>query len=242
MVLKESRSRAMSINMEELPGTMSLTALTDRCISEVNNYSRGEPSSDQYCLELFRRAMLQQDQSAWELLQKRFSPVVRGWMRRHSRREVALRLDSEENYVAQAFDRFWQATAHNQQLEFNTLAAALSYLRASLNGAIMDTLRMYSRPKEAPLLDPGHPGELVADEPEDDGSELWEILHSLLPHEREQRLAYLLFHCGLKPREIVRYCSQEFSEVREVYRLRRNILERLVRNMDQIRWRLDTHE
>ena len=60
----------------------------------------------------------------------------------------------------------------------------------------------------------------------------------MLPNKRERRLAYLLYHCGLKPREIVRFCPQEWSDVREIYRLRRNILERFLRHADHLRRRL----
>ena len=56
--------------------------------------------------------------------------------------------------------------------------------------------------------------------------------------EREQRLAYLLFHCGLKPREIVRLRPQEFHNVQDIYRLRCNITEQLLRNVDRLRWQL----
>ncbi|HEX6481144.1 MAG TPA: hypothetical protein VF043_20080 [Ktedonobacteraceae bacterium] len=51
-------------------------------------------------------------------------------------------------------------------------------------------------------------------------------------------MIHLFFYCGLKPREIVRYCPREFSDVREVYCLRRNIYDQLVRNAHQLRWRL----
>ena len=47
----------------------------------------------------------------------------------------------EENYVAQTFERFWQATALTQHIKFNSLAGALQYLHACLNGAMIDTLR-----------------------------------------------------------------------------------------------------
>ncbi|WP_052887790.1 hypothetical protein [Thermogemmatispora carboxidivorans] len=197
-------------------------------------------AEERYGLEIFQRAILEGDQQAWALLQDRFSDLVRAWIRRHPKREIAIRLDSEENYIAQAFERFWQATAFKQDLQFTSLAAALSYLRASLNGAIMDTLRTYARPREASLSTPGYEGVSVSEDG-DDGGELWEILKSLLPQRREQYLAYLLFHCGLKPREVVRYCSQEFHSVQEVYRLRRNIVERLLRQADQLRWRLSVH-
>ena len=61
--------------------------------------------------------------------------------------------------MAQAFERFWQTTASYQRVDFNTLAAALHYLRASLNGAILDTLRVYARPRETSLPEPGEAGE-----------------------------------------------------------------------------------
>ncbi|WP_141727722.1 hypothetical protein [Thermogemmatispora onikobensis] len=207
----------------------------------VNDREAERKAEEERCgLEIFQRAILEGDQQAWALLQDRFSDLVRAWIRRHPKREIAIRLDSEDNYIAQAFERFWQATAFKQDLQFTSLAAALSYLRASLNGAIMDTLRMYARPREASLSMPGYEGVSVSEDGDDSG-ELWETLKSLLPQRRERYLAYLLFHCGLKPREVVRYCSQEFHSVQEVYRLRRNIVERLLRHADQLRWRLSVH-
>jgi len=227
----------MGIEMEELPKSMSLTALADRCMSEINNYRRGEAYSDQYCLEIFRRAMLERDNAAWLILEARFKEFMLGSFRRHPRSEAASRLDSPENYVAKAFARFWLAAVHNQQLQFTTLAAALRYLRVCLNSTILDTLRAYSRAREIPLPEPDFPLEPVEEE-HDNGPELWEIICSLLPGERERRLAYLLYHCNLKPREILRVCPQEFSNVQEIYRLRRNIVERVQRGVDQIRWKL----
>ncbi len=238
-VLAEERSsRAIGIEMEELPKNMSLSALADRCMSEINNYRRGEASNDRYCLEIFRRAMLEHDNAAWVLLQDRFMEYMLGSLRRHPRREAASHFDSPENYVAEAFRRFWLAAVHNQQLEFSTLAAALRYLRVCLDGAIKDTLRAYSRPKETTLPEPGSPGE-PAVEDSDDGRDLWEIIESMLTNPREQRVAYLVFQCNLKPREIIRRCPQEFSEVQEIYRLVRNIMERLLRDSDRIRRKLN---
>jgi hypothetical protein len=77
-------------------------------------------------------------------------------------------------------------------------------------------------------------------EEHDEANELCEVIQGVLPHAREKRLGYLLFYCGLKPRDIVRYCQQDFIDVIEIYALRRNIMERLTRNADQIRWRLGT--
>ncbi|MFL5656619.1 MAG: hypothetical protein ACJ8CB_20870, partial [Ktedonobacteraceae bacterium] len=60
--------------------------------------------------------------------------------------------------------------------------------------------------------------------------EFWETIKGLLPSSREQRLAYLLYYCGLKPRQVVDYWPDEFSNVHEVYRLQRNIMKRFLRS------------
>lgn len=219
--------------------TMSVAVLAEHCTRESNKYRDGEHSDDRYGLELFRRAVMQHDQEAWERLQQCYSELVLSWLRRHPKQEAACRLDSEMNYVAQSFARFWLATTHNQQLAFSTLAGALQYLRACLNGAIIDTLRAYSRSKEVPLPGPGTAGEPLVEDTSDSGEELWQLLQSMFPGEQERLLIYLLYHCGFKPREIMRYCPQGFSDVREVYRLRCKIFDRLLRNADQLRWQLE---
>jgi hypothetical protein len=136
-----------------------------------------------------------------------------------------------------AFERFWQATLQ-RQVQFETFASALVYLRACLNGAVLDTLRTHLRPKEISLPESGEAGEPVWED-DLDSSDVWLTLESMLPDLREQRLAYLLYHCGLKPREIVKFCPQEWSDIREIYRTRRNIVDRLRRNAEQLRWRLN---
>jgi hypothetical protein len=223
----------VSLLSNQLYGEMSLPVLSAQCLRELENYRRGEPCTDTYSVELLRRATIQDNQEAWAWAHHCFGEVVRGWLRHHPKRAVAYRLESEEYYVAQAFERFWQATAFNQRVEFSTLAAALHYPRTSLNGAILDTLRAYARLREVSRPVPGEP--LVEDSIE--SGEVWDIFHKFLANPREQRLAYLLFNCGLGPRQIVRFCPQEWSDVQEIYRLRCKIIERLLRNVDQLRWR-----
>src|SRR5438067_8256776 len=154
----EKRS-SVSLLPNEPCSELSLTLLAAQCLRELDNYRRGEPCTDAYGLELLRRATFQNNQEAWAWVQHCFGGMVRGWLRRHPKREVACRLENEENYVAQTFERFWQATALTQKVAFNTLAAALRYLHLSLNGAILDSLRSNARSREVSLPEPGEPGE-----------------------------------------------------------------------------------
>lgn len=229
----------MDTKMEQpLPSEMSLVDLAEYSACEMKKYRRKEESNDQYCLEILRRAIILKDNNAWCILQDQLSDNVRMWIGRHPQRELALRYDNESSYLCDAFRRFWQAVS-DQKLSFTALAGALSYLHLCLHCAITDNLRTYARPREEPIPDYGQSSN---DEPSIDDlyheGELWEIINGLLAGEKERKIAYLHFHCNLKAREIMRYCPNEFSNESEIYRLKRNVMERILRNRDKIRWKL----
>src|SRR6266849_18495 len=172
--------RQHSLTLNQRCSEMSATELAAHCVRELNNFRRGEPCTERYGVELLRRATVQGDQEAWAWVQHCFGAVVLNWLRRHPQRAHAGRLESEENYVAQAFERFWQATTSNKRVEFHTRAAALHYLRASRNGDILDTMRAYLRPRETSLPEPGEQGApSVKDSTA--SNEVWEILQTMLP-------------------------------------------------------------
>lgn len=225
----------MGIEMDKPPRSMSLPELTNHCMSEIQKYNQREPHNDQCCLEIFRRALLQQDSYAWSVLMESFHGIVLSWVRRHPQREAVRDIDSEENYVALTFERFWRVTVRNKALEFNTLAGALVFLRACVNSVIIDTLR---NQKEIPIPENF---ERVAPEP-DESHQRWQIIKGFIPNAREQRLAYLLYYCGLKPRQIVQFFPQEFNDAHEIFRLTRNIIDRLRRNKDRLHWLLGDGE
>jgi hypothetical protein len=220
-----------SLTLNQSGSEMNTTELAAHCVGEIHNFRRGELSSEKYSVELLRRATVQGEQEAWAWIQQCFSELVLSWLRSHPKRATACELDSEENYVAQTFERFWQATALTQHIEFNSLIGALHYLHACLNAAVIDTLRAYSRSNEIPLPEPGEPRKLQSEDIIESNG-VWDNLKKVIPNSNEQRLAYLIFHCGLKPSQITRFCPQEFSDVHEIYRLRSNIMQRLVRNAD----------
>src|SRR5579859_2013104 len=230
----------MGTRMDQVHNRTPLSTLANLCSKELMLHRRREPADDCYCLEIFRRAMVQHDDQAWSSVQQCFGEIVRIWVRSHTSSDIALLHDTEENYVAQTFSRFWYAV-RDQRLEFATLNSALSYLHATLNGLIMDAMRVHFRSREVSFPEPGLSQEPVAED-NDDNQNLWESLRSLLTDERERRVTYLLYYCGLKPREIVSRFPTEFVDVKEVYRLNQNVIERLRRNRDRLRWLLDGEE
>jgi hypothetical protein len=179
---------------------------------------------EMYSLGLLHRALAYSDQDAWVGFQQCLEETVLSWLHKHPGREVACRGLCEKQVLAQVFERFRQA-AVQERIAFETLARVLVYLQAILNGAILETQRTLSRPKQVSKSVLDH-GDEPCMEDQIDSNEIWRILQTVLPSAREQRLAYLLYHCGLGPREILHFCPQEWSDLQEIYRLRRKIVER----------------
>jgi hypothetical protein len=113
-----------------------------------------------------------------------------------------------------------QTTTDHQKPDFAQLSAALSSLKVSLAGVFLDTFRTQTRPEEL------QQGDNVV------GRQLWERIQHLFPDVREQRVAFLLFHCNLSPNDILLYAPQEFRDKREICHLRRDMLDRIPQNSD----------
>jgi hypothetical protein len=180
-------------------------------VSEILDFSR---------MELWRYAKTHGDLETWAVFQQCLEETVLTWLLEHPGSQVVCRMHSEWHFVSLAFGRLRQAVVQ-EQVVCETLSEVLVFLRVSLNGAILDALRVSSRPGAVSSLWPEG-----KDRP--DRSEFWDWLQALLSGEREQRLSYLLYHCGLETSEIVRSSPQGWSDVHEVARLRNIILARLM--------------
>ncbi len=179
-----------------------------------------EETGESSLLRLWRRASVQGDLEAWAAFQLSLEGTLLTWFHTHPGSQEASRVQSDRYFVAQAFEQLWYLVVQGQ-VACETLSEVEMYLRASLCGAILETLRITRRPGAASNSWP-------------DGEEcpergmVWSRIQAELPNQRLWRLAYLLYHCGLEPAEIVRTCPQEWSDIHEVVRLRRSILVQLM--------------
>ena len=117
MRITSARPSRVSFLSNPLFSEMKLPALAALCLKEIDHFRRGELYTDTSSVELLRRATVANDQEAWGCLRNCLSGLVCDWLHRHPGRAAALRLESDEYYIAQSFERLWQATACNQQLE-----------------------------------------------------------------------------------------------------------------------------
>ncbi len=223
-------------SLDDLAG-LDAHQLAQRCAAEQQRYHQHQPSDDRYCLELFLRAIHRRDELAWALIYQQFTGTLLAWLHQHPCASRVLAQHEADTYVTTAFSKFWLATSSPGAAtpRFLTLANVLAYLKSCLNSVVLDEMRqLQARQREEPLDLPGSAG--VSDTSDQSAEELWKVIERALPDRRERRLAYLLFVLDLKPREVVRIAPQDFPTAQEVYRLGRNILDRLRRNPALRRW------
>jgi DNA-directed RNA polymerase specialized sigma24 family protein len=190
-------------------------------------------------LELLRRAICDRDDDAWAAVLERYGRLVRSWVRQHP--ALLEHLGDEDARVNRAFERFWRAVTPERFAQFPNLASLLMYLKMCAGTVALDEVRSASRRPSVSLdtlLDdnPDFPCPRAHDSPEREVFEVegaqivWALIERALPHESDRLLAYLSFVAGLTPACVHAQYAHLFSSVREVYRRKATILERLRRS------------
>jgi hypothetical protein len=209
---------------------LSVMEIARRCREETARYLRGNLSLDQFCMELFRRALVLHDEAAWAYLYRQYADMVRHWLGAH--REATL-----DAAVSGVFTRFWKAVDGAKFLSFTSLAGVLKYLKMCARATLLDEARHVSTlAGEQPLDDTyresatsasaeAHVAEQL------DAQAFWAEIKNILTDERERTVIELTFLIGLRPREICRLRSSDFPDIDEIYRLKRSALDRLRREL-----------
>ena len=214
---------------------LSFAELAHRCREETLRFMRAEPRDDSYCLELFERAIVRREDEAWASIVAQYRGIVLNYVAQHS---IAATLSEPDDYwVNRAFQRFWSAVGPTRFAQFPDLAALLKYLKLCVHSVLMDE----ARARRAGLLTSLEELSDAAPAPDSAerrvvgklaGAQLWETVLRELHDEAERVVAYLSFASDLKPGEIFDRHPRLYADVDEVYRVKRNVVERLRRNPD----------
>ena len=62
---------------------LALASVAQRCARETELFFQRRRYNPRYCFELFRRAIVERSQGAWELAYAQYRPLVAGWVERH---------------------------------------------------------------------------------------------------------------------------------------------------------------
>ncbi|GAB4427536.1 MAG: sigma-70 family RNA polymerase sigma factor [Chloroflexi bacterium OHK40] len=212
---------------------MDLMTLVKRCAAESERFYRGQQHDTAFSYELFRRALVERDEAAWEQLYQHYSGLVEGWIRRSG--AFTSSGESSEYFVVGAFTKFWRAINPERFSSFPTLASLLQYLQLCATSVVIDSVRAQSWSEMLPeeTISPNHGPQTSPDEEamsRVDREEFWRFINEQLNSEVERVVVFCSFVLGLTPRAIYARRSELFTSVNDVYNVKRNVLGRLSRN------------
>jgi hypothetical protein len=217
------------------PQHLTLNDLAQLCAQETEHYYQHRDHDPRFCFELFRRAIGEQDQSAWESISTQYQPMVTGWVRQHPAYESSG--EEAEYFVNGAFARIASHLTPDKFGGFPDLGYLLRYLKMCVHSVIVD----YSRAAEQSRLHASledlsvevrAPAPAIEDEVSEalQNQELWQWIHDRLNDEKERLVVHGLIVLAMKPRELYDQFPAVFSSVDEIYQIKQNVLARLRRD------------
>ncbi len=215
------------------PNQMNLDVLMKHCATESERFYRGQQHDTSFSYELFRRALVERDESAWTELFHHYNGLVEGWVRRSS--AFTSSGESSEFFVVGAFTKFWRAVTPDRFTSFPTLASLLHYLQMCTTSVVIDSVRAQSW-SEIVSDDNIHLEATSQHAPDEEAvgrverEEFWHFIDAQLNDEIERVVVYCSFVLGLTPRAIFARRHDLFATVNDVYNVKRNVLGRLSRN------------
>jgi hypothetical protein len=237
------RSRAVQLDVVRdarpadalAPAQIEIGALIRRCIIESERFYRGQPHDTRFAYELFRRALVERHEVAWEHIYSHYSGLVESWVRRSG--AFAGSGESSEYFVSLAFTRFWRAITPERFGSFPTLPSLLHYLQLCAGSVVIDSVRAQSwsemLPEESIPFDRS-----ARTSPDEEAmervnrQEFWSYISSQLNDEAERVVVFDFFVMGMKPGDIYDHRQDLFSSIKDVYNVKRNVLGRLSRNSE----------
>lgn len=217
---------------------LSLSSLCYRCARESDSFFNRRKHDPRFCFQLFRRAVLDQDQRAWECLYRQYNPLVASWVERHALFQSCN--EERQYFVNRAFEKMWTAFNPQKLDRFPDLKSILRYLQMCVHSAVVDYLRAQEQAEllaDHPILErESFNGDALSPEKEavrrTQAAALWEMITARLKTEKERKVVYGSFILALKPGELANYYSGTFENVAEIYRLKENVLARFRRDED----------
>ena len=217
------------VDLQHLP----VDDLAKRCARETELFFQHQVQDSKYCFELFRRAIRDANQFAWDMIYAQYRSLVTGWVKN----STAFQASSEqaEYFVNGAFGKIAVILTAEKFGRFAEIGSLLRYLKMCVHSVIVDHNRLADQVNLYPLDD-------VENEASTDPTlesqtmersyrqTFWDLVSQRLHDEKERMVMQGLFILALKPRELYKRAQHMFSDVDEIYRVKQNILARLGRD------------
>ncbi len=199
---------------------------------EIALFRHHRSTENTYAWALWQRAIVLRDEQAWFGLYDLYHAVVDAWIMRQAH---DLDYDEREALTNEVFAKLYHSIPPAKFASFLSLPALLTYFKRCAASVVVDyrrSQRVLQRedPLESlswePALDDF--AEAVADQLA--AQEVWRVVACEVPAQEERLVLVAVCVQGISPRELQQRYSALFPTVKDIYRIKRNVLERLQRN------------
>ena len=213
---------------------MNLARLADECNRESRRFYKREPYDPGFCFEIFRRAIIEADEQAWQAIYDQYTSLVTSWVYKHASFHTCA--EQADYFVNRAFDRMWSALTPEKFNQYRDLNALLKYLQMCVHSAIIDHTRKTSQVElELEAYEHFNPGASKSDMEERvlealQRRKLWQEIEKRFNSEEERIVFYASFALDQKARQILESYPESFTNVEEIYLIKQNVMARLRRD------------
>ena len=211
---------------------LTLASIAYRCAEETKRWVQRAEFTLRYCYELFRRAMQQRDQQAWELVIQQYGRLMQSWAARHG--QFAATGEHVDFFVNGACAKLWERITPEKFANFPDVKAILRYLQMCLHSSITDYMRAHNvitvefgedeLKAERVMVVADNTGERA------NRNAFWDAVNARLKDDKERLVIRGLFVFGMKPGELLTHHPKTFRDVKEIYSIRENVIDRLARD------------
>lgn len=214
---------------------LPLPSISYRCAQESERFFKRQAYDPRFCYELFRRAIFQRNEQAWARVYTQYQRLVGHWVERNT--AFAASGEDVVYFVNRAFEKMWLGVTPEKFETFPDLKSILRYLQMCVHSVLVDFVRqkehkLVKESVEEMVIQPHSQETAVEDHIANrlDREILWAWLKQQLNNEKEEVVVYGMFVLALKPREILTHYPDIFTDIKEVYRVKENLIARLRRN------------
>jgi DNA-directed RNA polymerase specialized sigma24 family protein len=218
----------LSTSPRDPPDDLSPDQLAARCQNR-----QPDGSHEPFCLELFRRAIVESCSLCWHFVHRLYYPLARYWVTRRAN----LPSDDVDDLTQDAFVAFCRFYTSDRLAQAKGLGQVLRYLESCADTAVKQFWRRKKRSPVEVTLE-----QEVVNRHHSDASaeaaalervttqEIWSAIEARCQSEQERIVAWRSLVVGAKPHEIAAWHPELFPGVKDVYRVKRSLFDRLSRD------------
>ena len=203
-----------------------LNELARRCQQQNDVFRRTGRSDPSYCLQLFRLALAEKREEAWEKILECYTPDLRNWFFAHP--SAPLLRNYEDDICMMTFELLLKRN-EKEPLNITSLGAILNYLRRCFYTAVL----LCKRDRDSQRLIDGAPDdEIPGPDPIGDlldslaAQEIWKRVASCTDNALEERVMYLRLILNYTASEIVRHFPGDHLTQQKVFQIVEKVIRR----------------